>query len=266
MIAFPPADGLTWFAAGAGALKFPPLVCSALFACSVTDPSGLASPVEARPVDVRFVEARPAFSKTLGFSRLGAGDKAWLTRLVSSAISLVCSSTCACVAFGSSKTALAAARRASTLSWSSCIELGVSFANKAFRVPWSDLASVVLVADVGCSCSFTSPAWANSGWVDSALTSAGLAVAGLAPSAGASFVFTSSAGLGSAGWSVRAFLGSPSSEGSGFPSALPSGPAVATLLAVAEDIAGAWAATPLAKNINAATATLAAPKWYFLIE
>ena len=38
------------------------------------------------------------------------------------------------------------------------MESSVRFFNKSFRVPWSDLASVVLVADVGWSCSSTSPA------------------------------------------------------------------------------------------------------------
>ena len=37
------------------------------------------------------------------------------------------------------------------------MESSVRFANKVSRVPWSDLASVVLVADVSWSCSFTAP-------------------------------------------------------------------------------------------------------------
>ena len=42
---------------------------------------------------------------------------------------------------------------------------------------------------------------------------------------------------------------------------------LATSLSVAGEISGVCACTvPLAKNISAATATLAAPKWYFLIE
>ena len=35
------------------------------------------------------------------------------------------------------------------------MESSVRFFNKSFRVPWSDLASVVLVADVGWSRSFS---------------------------------------------------------------------------------------------------------------
>ena len=216
---------------------------------------------------MRSVDAKPAFSKIVGFSR--AGVKAWLTRLIRASIALVCSSTCACVALGSLKTALAAARRASTSAWSSCIELSVSFANKACRLPWDDLAAVVS-ATVGCSCSFPSPAWEGSwltGFVsDWAELDSATACPWLVPSAGASCVFTSSAALSSAGWSVRTLFESPSSEDAGFPSALPSEPAVTTSLAVA-GVTGSCAATaPLAKNINAATATLAAPKWYFRIE
>ena len=125
---FLPADGLTEFAAGSDALKPPLLRRFPPVGFSVTAPSGLAS-----PVDVRSVDARPAFSKIVGFSR--AGVKAWLTRLIRASIALVCSSTCACVALGSLKTALAAARPASTSSWSAFIESRVKFANKACRLP-----------------------------------------------------------------------------------------------------------------------------------
>ena len=123
---------MTEFAAGSDALKPPLLRRFPPVCCSVTAPSGLASPVEVRSVDVRSVDARPAFSKIVGFSR--AGVKAWLTRLIRASIALVCSSTCACVALGSLKTALAAARPASTSSWRAFIELSVSFSNKACRL------------------------------------------------------------------------------------------------------------------------------------
>ena len=123
---------MTEFAAGAAALKPPLLRRFPPVGCSVTAPSGLASPVEVRSVDVRSVDARPAFSKIVGFSR--AGVKAWLTRLIRASIALVCSSTCACVALGSLKTALAAARPASTSSWRAFIESRVRFANKACRL------------------------------------------------------------------------------------------------------------------------------------
>ena len=229
----------------------------------------MASPVEVRPVDVRSVDARPAFSKIVGFSRLGV--KAWLTRLIRASIALVCSSTCACVALGSLKTALAAARPASTSSWRAFIELSVSFSNKACRLPWVDLAASVLAA-AGCSCSFSPSAWgvswADSGWAESAPTSAGSATAcpWLASSAGTSCAFSWSADLSSADWSVRAFLESPSSEVPESPSALPSEPAVTTSLAVAGVIGSLAATAPFAKNIRAATATLAAPKWYLRME
>ena len=63
---FPPADGASWFAAGADALKSPPLRRFPLLACVAAAPSGVASPVGVRPVDVK-----PAFSKIVGVSKLG---------------------------------------------------------------------------------------------------------------------------------------------------------------------------------------------------
>ncbi|CIW09520.1 Uncharacterised protein [Streptococcus pneumoniae] len=82
----------------------------------------------------------------------------------------------------------------------------------------------------------------------------------MAPSAGASCVFTSSAALSSAGWRVETLLESSSSEDSGSPSALPSGVATTASLAVTGVIVSLAATAPFAKNIKAATATLAAPK------
>ena len=150
------------------------------------------------------------------------------------------------------------------------MELRVSFSNKACRLPWSDLASVVLVADVGWSCSFTAPPWEVSwaaGFV-SGLVGARSAVSCplLASSALVSGEFDSPVDLSSADGSVwETFSGSSPSDSCGSPSGLPVAPAT-TSLAVAEDTAGACACTPFAKNIRAATATLAAPKWYLRME
>ena len=232
--------------------RFPPV------ACSVTVPSGAVSPW--------FV--RPASSKTGGVETWG--DKASLTRRVSSSIALTCSSTCACVAFGLSKTALAAARPASTSSWSAFMELRVSFSNKACRLPWVLFATVLSATDLACSCSFPAPPWEVSwaaGFVSGLVgTRPAVSCPLLASSLLVSGEFDSPVDLSSAGCPVwEALSGSSPSESCLSLSGVPADPAT-TSLAVARDTSGACACTPFAKNINAATATLAAPKWYLRIE
>ena len=179
-------------------------------------------------------------------------------------MSLTCSLTCTCVAFGFSKTALAFARPSSTSAWRAFMESRVRFANKASRVPWVDLAAVLAAVRVDSSRSFISPTWGPS-WPTGAGLDLSSSCSWFASSALVPCAFSSPAGLPSAGCSSTVSFRSPSSDSCGFPSEFPEGPAT-TSLAVAEDIAGACACTPFAKNINAATATLAAPKWYLRIE
>ena len=199
------------------------------------------------------------------------------TDLTASFTRVTCESICSCVAFLSSKTFLASAITAFSFAFLASSVIDATLLSKSVKavsnsVTFTFLASVEVtspcvlpVVTVGISVFSDTLLVVDSAfslWFDESDTTgfSTLVVPVLIPAlvgvVTSEVEFVVIAGL----------LGSPADPLSPDESPPPPAAVWCVLLAVAGETAISALATPFAKNMSAAIATLAAPKWYFLIE